>query len=174
MQRIILISCFLMLPGCASYLNVYRSSDGAKIQGIPYFAPELVTVEKTTSYEPLPQYANTKNADYCMNDKKEVEKRVLPVGAKHYIDFNPAAFGKSAFAVEFSANGALSKASLNSDGTEAIGKTADLLSTVLPYVAMTKEASVAIQTQSVVIDIAADKARSVYCTTKSIVERIVE
>lgn len=109
-----------------------------------------------------------------MNDKKEVEKRVLPVGAKNYIDFNPAAFGKSAFAVEFSANGALSKASLNSDGTEAIGKTADLLSTVLPYVAMTKEASVAIQTQSVVIDIAADKSRSVYCTTKSIVERIVE
>ena len=181
MNKVILAMCFLVLPGCASHLNVYREEtrgerlEAVKVAGIPYFAPKMVTVKKITSYEPLPKFSDKKEADYCKNSKTEYEQRVLPVGEKHYIALDPAAFGKAEFSLEFMANGALSKATLNSDSTEAVGKATDLLSAILPYVATTRETSVAAQVQrsETDVDVAADKGRSLYCTTNEVIEVIV-
>lgn len=165
------------LSGCASHLIVENEAKEIK-PGIPVNSPQLVTVRTTTTFEVRPEYKNKKEEALCI-PKESLGFKVLPLGERHYIGFDPAGFGKSEFSVSFSDAGMLTGVSLNSDPTEAVKQVTSLLSAALPYIVSPKPipaAQVPAPTAKTLRDgtpaLAADKERELYCLTKEVKEVI--
>jgi hypothetical protein len=127
-----------LLMGCASTLRTYTSSEQS-MKGIPVHAPVLVEIERTTRYQLVSD--NAELARFC-TPETVVTLEFLPIGERYYVSFDPATFGKGEFSMEFTDGGALKKISLGSDpGTSAATEAATgMLATVLPFIAMPKEA----------------------------------
>jgi hypothetical protein len=119
------------LTGCASKLLVYDAKATPAV-GVPFNAPKLVRVKKTTSYELLKGLA-ADNVKYC-TDEVEISLDFLPLGERFYVNFDPSTFADGEFAIEFNDKGLTSKISLNSKASTGVDKVSGLLSTVLPFV----------------------------------------
>lgn len=138
MRAIAVAPLLLILANCASSLQTY---DGAQApsRGIPVRAPVLVDIERTTTFELVS--GESSMAKYCTAESM-VTVEFLPIGDLYFVTIDPAAFGKSDFSLELTDAGALKKVTMGSDpGTSAAVEAATgMVSTVLPFIAIPKEA----------------------------------
>jgi hypothetical protein len=115
--------------GCASELKVFDPN--GEVKGFPILAPVAVKVITTTTYEVDPNHKEFK--DYCTPDSSE-DTKVLPLGDRYFVTFDPAHLGKSEFKLEFTETALVKQVSLNSDPEvpEVLAEASKLLGQILP------------------------------------------